>query len=336
MIEVTNLSKTFRVLEGKKGLVGAVKNLFSRDYRYVEAVKDISFTVQQGEMLGLIGPNGAGKSTTIKILAGILVPTSGKALVNGIEPYRFRQQNAMKVSILAGGRTWWDLPCYESFELHRVMYRIPEKVYKQNLDEFMEFLELGEFWNRPVRQLSLGQRMRAEIAVSLLHNPEVIYLDEPTIGMDAVAKERIRQFLLNTNKARNITLIITSHDMADIEKLCSRVIIIDHGQIVYEGDFDEIRHRYGRERTMVVEFGEEYPEIELPYGTIIKDEGLKKSIRSCGAGDCDWLITALGKHYVIRDVSIQEAETSQLSGDLPIFCEVVQNRPCTTTSVLDS
>jgi len=271
MIEVTNLSKTFRVLEGKKGLVGAVKNLFSRDYRYVEAVKDISFTVQQGEMLGLIGPNGAGKSTTIKILAGILVPTSGKALVNGIEPYRFRQQNAMKVSVVFGQRTklWWDLPCYESFELHRVMYRIPEKVYKKNLDEFMEFLELGEFWNRPVRQLSLGQRMRAEIAVSLLHNPEVIYLDEPTIGMDAVAKERIRQFLLNTNKARNITLIITSHDMADIEKLCSRVIIIDHGQIVYEGDFDEIRHRYGRERTMVVEFGEEYPVIEMQNGNVI-------------------------------------------------------------------
>ncbi len=315
MIEVTNLSKTFRVLEGKKGLVGAVKNLFSRDYRYVEAVKDISFTVQQGEMLGLIGPNGAGKSTTIKILAGILVPTSGKALVNGIEPYKYRQQNAMKVSVVFGQRTklWWDLPCYESFELHRVMYRIPEKVYKQNLDEFMEFLELGEFWNRPVRQLSLGQRMRAEIAVSLLHNPEVIYLDEPTIGMDAVAKERIRQFLLNTNKARNITLIITSHDMADIEKLCSRVIIIDHGQIVYEGDFDEIRHRYGRERTMVVEFGEEYPVIELPYGTVIKDEGLKKSIRFLREqGTAIDLITALGKHYVIRDVSIQEAEIESI------------------------
>jgi len=315
MIEVTNLSKTFRVLEGKKGFVGAVKNLFSRDYRYVEAVKDISFTVQQGEMLGLIGPNGAGKSTTIKILAGILVPTSGKALVNGIEPYKYRQQNAMKVSVVFGQRTklWWDLPCYESFELHRVMYRIPEKVYKQNLDEFMEFLELGEFWNRPVRQLSLGQRMRAEIAVSLLHNPEVIYLDEPTIGMDAVAKERIRQFLLNTNKARNITLIITSHDMADIEKLCSRVIIIDHGQIVYEGDFDEIRHRYGRERTMVVEFGEEYPVIELPYGTVIKDEGLKKSIRFLREqGTAIDLITALGKHYVIKDVSIQEAEIESI------------------------
>ena len=207
MIEVVNLSKTFRVLEGKTGFVGAVKNLFSRDYRYVDAVRDISFTVKQGEMLGLIGPNGAGKSTTIKMLSGILMPTSGKALVNGIEPYKNRQENAMKVSVVFGQRTklWWDLPCYESFELHRVMYRIPEKIYKQNLDEFMEFLELEEFWSRPVRQLSLGQRMRAEISVSLLHNPEVIYLDEPTIGMDAVAKERIRQFLINTNKSRNVT-----------------------------------------------------------------------------------------------------------------------------------
>jgi ABC-2 type transport system ATP-binding protein len=315
MIEVVNLSKTFRVLEGKTGFVGAVKNLFSRDYRYVDAVRDISFTVKQGEMLGLIGPNGAGKSTTIKMLSGILMPTSGKALVNGIEPYKNRQENAMKVSVVFGQRTklWWDLPCYESFELHRVMYRIPEKIYKQNLDEFMEFLELEEFWSRPVRQLSLGQRMRAEISVSLLHNPEVIYLDEPTIGMDAVAKERIRQFLINTNKSRNVTLIITSHDMADIEKLCSRVIIIDHGQIVYEGDFDEIRHRYGRERTMVVEFGEEYPEIELPYGTVIKDEGLKKSIRFLrDQGTAIDLITTLGKKYVIKDVSIQEAEIESI------------------------
>lgn len=315
MIEVVNLSKTFRVLEGKTGFVGAVKNLFSRDYRYVDAVRDISFTVKQGEMLGLIGPNGAGKSTTIKMLSGILMPTSGKALVNGIEPYKNRQENAMKVSVVFGQRTklWWDLPCYESFELHRVMYRIPEKIYKQNLDEFMEFLELEEFWSRPVRQLSLGQRMRAEISVSLLHNPEVIYLDEPTIGMDAVAKERIRQFLINTNKSRNVTLIITSHDMADIEKLCSRVIIIDHGQIVYEGDFDEIRHRYGRERTMVVEFGEEYPEVELPYGTVIKDEGLKKSIRFLREqGTAIDLITTLGKKYVIKDVSIQEAEIESI------------------------
>ncbi|MDI9419347.1 MAG: ATP-binding cassette domain-containing protein [Bacillota bacterium] len=315
MIEVVNLSKTFRVLEGKTGFVGAVKNLFSRDYRYVDAVRDISFTVKQGEMLGLIGPNGAGKSTTIKMLSGILMPTSGKALVNGIEPYKNRQENAMKVSVVFGQRTklWWDLPCYESFELHRVMYRIPEKIYKQNLDEFMEFLELEEFWSRPVRQLSLGQRMRAEISVSLLHNPEVIYLDEPTIGMDAVAKERIRQFLINTNKSRNVTLIITSHDMADIEKLCSRVIIIDHGQIVYEGDFDEIRHRYGRERTMVVEFGEEYPEIELPYGTVIKDERLKKSIRFLREqGTAIDLITTLGKKYVIKDVSIQEAEIESI------------------------
>ena len=266
-------------------------------------------------MLGLIGPNGAGKSTTIKMLSGILMPTSGKALVNGIEPYKNRQENAMKVSVVFGQRTklWWDLPCYESFELHRVMYRIPEKIYKQNLDEFMEFLELEEFWSRPVRQLSLGQRMRAEISVSLLHNPEVIYLDEPTIGMDAVAKERIRQFLINTNKSRNVTLIITSHDMADIEKLCSRVIIIDHGQIVYEGDFDEIRHRYGRERTMVVEFGEEYPEVELPYGTVIKDEGLKKSIRFLREqGTAIDLITTLGKKYVIKDVSIQEAEIESI------------------------
>lgn len=315
MIEVVNLSKVYRILEGKSGFKGAIANLFSQDYRYIEAVKDISFHVGKGEMLGLIGPNGAGKSTTIKMLTGILVPTSGKVLVDGIEPYKNRQENAKKVSVVFGQRTklWWDLPCMESFELHRVMYQIPDKTYKENLDEFMDFLELADFWKRPVRQLSLGQRMRAEIAVSLLHNPEVIYLDEPTIGMDAVAKERIRQFIANINKTRNTTLVITSHDLADIEKLCSRVIIIDQGSIIYQGSFNEIRQKYGKERTLIVEFGHEYNDIELPYGRVVKNEGLKKSIVFLKEqGTAIDLITTLGKRYEIRDVSVQEAEIESI------------------------
>lgn len=311
MIEVKDLSKVYRTLEGKSGFKGAITNLFSQNYRYVEAVKDINFSVGKGEMLGLIGPNGAGKSTTIKMLTGILVPTSGQVLVDGIEPYKNRKENARNVSVVFGQRTklWWDLPCMESFELHRVMYKIPDKIYNENLDEFMEFLELADFWKRPVRQLSLGQRMRAEIAVSLLHNPDVIYLDEPTIGMDAVAKERIRQFLKNVNETRKTTLLITSHDMVDIEKLCSRVIIIDKGSVIYEGNFNEIREKYGKERTLIVDFRHEYNDLQLPFGKVTKSEGLKKSITFMREqGTAIDLITTLGKRYEITDVSVQEAE----------------------------
>jgi ABC-2 type transport system ATP-binding protein len=311
MIEVEKLCKTYKVLEGRKGLAGAVRNLFSRRYRLIEAVRSVSFRVAAGEAVGLIGPNGAGKSTMIKILAGILVPTSGRALVRGIEPYRARQENARRIAVVFGQRTklWWDLPCMESFELHRSMYRIPGPVYRRNLEEFTELLELSEFWKMPVRQLSLGQRMRAEIAVSLLHDPEVIYLDEPTIGMDAVAKDRIRRFLAEANRTRRTTLFVTSHDMADIEKLCPRVVLIDKGAIVYDGLLEGIRRAHGLECTLVVELSREAGVIQPPFGRVVKDEGLKKTISFSRAdGSVVDLLTWLGSRCELADIRILEPE----------------------------
>lgn len=315
IVQAEHLVKIYKTLEGRKGITGAIGNLFSQNYRYIKALNDVSFTIRSGEMVGFIGPNGAGKSTTIKILTGILVPTAGKVVVNQIEPYKERKQNAFLISVVFGQRTklWWDLPCMESFELHRSMYRIPPSEYKKNVDEFTELLGLDEFWRMPVRQLSLGQRMRAEIPVSLLHNPDVVYLDEPTIGMDAVAKERIRRFLGRINRERGVTVLISSHDMADIETLCPRVMIIDKGELVYDGSLEAIRQQYGRERILVVEFTEEYSTLRLPAGEIIRDEGLKKSIRfSRSEITAIDLISAIGSEFGIRDVSIEEPEIESI------------------------
>lgn len=315
LIEASRLSKTYAVLEGRRGFWGAFQSLFARDYRNVEAVKDISFSVNQGEVVGFIGPNGAGKSTTIKMLTGILVPTSGYVRVGGDEPYRNRREYARRMAAVFGQRTklWWDLPCMESFELHKRMYDIPHDQYEKNLKQFFHLLGIDEYWRTPVRQLSLGQRMRAELALSFLHDPEVVYLDEPTIGLDAVAKERIRNFLLDINRQRGVTLLITSHDMADIEKLCPRVLIIDRGRLVYDGTIARIREEFGHERALQVEFGRDYLLPELPQVSVTKDEGLRKelrfSIRDIHTGD---LINKLCSHYEVRDISVREPEIESI------------------------
>lgn len=314
-IEANKLSKTYAVLQGRRGFWGAVKSLFSANYKYIEAVKDVTFSVDQGEIVGFIGPNGAGKSTTIKMLTGILVPTSGSVRVGGLEPYRNRRECARRMAAVFGQRTklWWDLPCMESFELHKRMYDIPEDQYEGNLKQFFQILGIDEFWRTPVRQLSLGQRMRAELALSFLHDPEVVYLDEPTIGLDAVAKERIREFLLEINRRRGVTLLITSHDMADIEKLCPRVMIIDHGSLVYDGTLAKIREDFGHERILVVEFGREYRLPELPHVRVVKEEPLRKelrfSIRDIHTGE---LINTLCSQFEVRDISVREPEIESI------------------------
>jgi len=253
IIQVANLSKTFRTLKRKSGLWGAIRDLFSADYEEVKAVDNISFGLAPGELVGYIGPNGAGKSTTIKMLTGILHPTSGEVMVDGLVPQRERVRNSKKIGVIFGQRTqlMWDIPPSDSFELMRKMYAIPKVRYEENLKLFTELLGLDEFVGRPVRQLSLGQRMRCELVASLLHDPKIIYLDEPTIGMDVVAKEYIREFILEVNKERGTTVILTTHDITDIEKLCRRVIIIDKGRLIYDGTLAEIRRRYGRLRRVI-------------------------------------------------------------------------------------
>jgi ABC-2 type transport system ATP-binding protein len=275
IIQVTNLSKTFRTLKRKSGLVGAIRNLFSIDYEEIKAVDRISFEVAPGELVGFIGPNGAGKSTTIKMLTGILHPTAGEVVVDGLVPQNERVRNSKKIGVIFGqrGQLMWDIPPGDSFELMRKMYAIPKTRFEANLQQFVELLELEEFMERPVRQLSLGQRMRCELVAVLLHDPKIVYLDEPTIGIDVVAKERIREFILHLHQERGTTIILTTHDISDIERLCQRVIIIDKGRLIYDGTLAEIKRRYGRLRRVV---------FSLANG--VRPDGLEASLEQLGSG----------------------------------------------------
>lgn len=255
MIAVENLRKEFFVPEILPGPFGTFRSLLSRRGKTVTAVDGISFQIAPGEFLGYIGPNGAGKSTTIKMLTGILHPTAGLVSVLGRSPQRERRQVVSQIGVVFGQRSqlWWDLPLQESFELLAAMYQVPEKRYKSMLRTFDELLHLSQFWQTPVRKLSLGQRMRGEIAAALLHAPRILFLDEPTIGLDVVAKQAIRKFLLEVNR-QGITILLTTHDLRDIEQLCRRVIVINHGKILLDGSIEHLYSQIGAESTLIVDF----------------------------------------------------------------------------------
>ena len=246
-IEVHNLRKAFQVQQNRTGLKGSFQDLFKRTYKEVVAVNDIDFTIPKGEICGYIGENGAGKSTTIKMLTGILVPTSGEILVNGMVPYKDREKFVRNIGVVFGQRSqlWWDLGVIESFNLLRKVYRVPADEFKKRLDELVQRLDLADILNRPVRKLSLGQRMRCELAASLLHNPSIVFLDEPTIGLDIVVKSEIRDFLKELNQKYETTILLTTHDLQDIEALCSRVIMLDDGQIIYDGGLQQLKEKWG-------------------------------------------------------------------------------------------
>lgn len=255
-IDVQDLRKTFQVQKNRDGLKGALLDLFKREYNEVMAVKDISFTIPQGEICGYIGENGAGKSTTIKMLTGILVPTAGDIHVNGFIPHKEREKFVRGIGVVFGQRSqlWWDIGVIESFRLLRKVYRVPEKEFKQRLDELVERLSLQELLNRPVRKLSLGQRMRCELVASLLHRPSVLFLDEPTIGLDIVVKTEIREFLKQLNAEHGTTILLTTHDLQDIEALCTRVIMLDDGRIIYDGGLDTLKSTWGKGREVRFQF----------------------------------------------------------------------------------
>jgi ABC-2 type transport system ATP-binding protein len=255
IIKVKNLSKTFMVQKRREGFSGVVKDFFHRQYEEKEAVKNVSFSIEQGEIVGYLGPNGAGKSTTMKMLSGILVPSGGSVNVLGYEPYKDRVKNAKNIGAVFGQRSqlWWDIPVIDSLSLMKYMYKIPDSVFAKNMDMFKELLEMNDFINTPVRQLSLGQRMRADFACALLHNPPILYLDEPTIGLDVVVKENIRELISTINKEMNTTIMLTTHDMSDIEKLCSRVIVIDNGTKMFDGSIDEVKEKYGNDCRIVIQ-----------------------------------------------------------------------------------
>ncbi len=247
MIKVCNLTKEFKTNKKYPGFKGAIKSLFSTEYTVTSAVDNMNFEIEEGEVVGYIGSNGAGKSTTIKMMTGILTPTSGKVEVNGIIPYENRTENAMNIGVVFGQRTqlWWDLPLSETFSLLRDIYSVSPEDFKERMKFFNEVLEIDEFMLRPVRTLSLGQRMRADLAASLIHNPKILYLDEPTIGLDVVVKEKVRNAIKQINKKYNTTVILTTHDLEDIEELCDRIIIIDKGVKIYDGSLSEIKEKYG-------------------------------------------------------------------------------------------
>ncbi len=260
MIKVENLTKEFKIRKKQSGFKGAIKGLFSNEFTTKTAVSNINFEIGSGEIVGYIGSNGAGKSTTIKMMTGILTPTSGKVTVNGIIPYKNRQENAKNIGVVFGQKTqlWWDIALSETFTILKDIYSIPDDLYEKNMKFLSETLDLDEFMARPVRMLSLGQRMRGDLAASLLHNPKILYLDEPTIGLDIVVKERVREAIKKINKEFGTTIILTTHDLSDIEELCERIIIIDKGVKIYDGTLSDIKKKYGYMTTLEIQTKKNY------------------------------------------------------------------------------
>ncbi|GAB4467147.1 MAG: ATP-binding cassette domain-containing protein [Armatimonadaceae bacterium] len=310
-----NLTKTYRITEREEGRWGAVRALLRPRHRTVTALGGVSFTLQAGEMVGYIGPNGAGKSTTVKILAGILVPDGGRCEVLGKVPWQERVAHVQRIGVVFGQRTqlWWDLPVRESFDLLRDIYRVPEAQYSTNRDELIAMLDLGSLLDVPVRQLSLGQRMRCDLAAALLHAPEILFLDEPTIGLDAVSKLAVRRFIQKLNRERGVTVILTTHDMDDIETLCSRVILIGRGQILLGGSLSDLRERVTRERWLILDLADPMAEVCDPAAEVWKREGDRVTLRfdptETPAAE---LIGRVTTRYAVRDFFVQNPPIEEI------------------------
>ena len=303
MISVQNVKKYYRVAKREKGFGQTLASLFHRKYEIKKAVNDIGFTIKKGEIVGFIGPNGAGKSTTIKMLSGILYPDAGDIKVKGYIPYKQRKQYVKNIGVVFGQKSQlnWDLPLVESFELMKYIYKIPQKLYEENLHKFIKLLDMEEFINQPVRQLSLGQRMRGDIVAALLHSPDIVFFDEPTIGLDVVAKEKIREFIKIMNQTEKTTIIFTTHDMQDIEKVCNRLIIIDAGKKVFDGGIEEIKAKYAHSKT-----------IEM----LLEDGTTKLHTFDVNKYAMNEVIEQLFTQYAIKDISIREPEIDAIIRDI--------------------
>ena len=328
IISARNLTKTFWRRRHRSGMLGAMRGLVDRDGTEVAAVAGVSFDIPAGEIVGYIGPNGAGKSTTIKMLTGILVPTSGEVDVAGHTPWTERRQLAQKIGVVFGQRTqlWWDLPLAESLELLQYMYRVPADRFKHNYAMATELLDLGPFIDTPVRQLSLGQRMRGDLAAALLHEPPILYLDEPTIGLDLVAKTRIREFLAELNRSTGVTVLLTTHDLADIERLCKRIIVIDHGRIVHDGDLALLRNDFSATRQITLDY-DDTPDLTeslvIPTVSVTDQDGPRVKVRfDRTAHSAPEVLAMMGAYGTIRDMSIEE----------PAIEDVIQHLYATTAA----
>jgi viologen exporter family transport system ATP-binding protein len=311
VIAVRDLVKEFRTPKRAPGLLGAVRTLFSTEQRVVRAVDGVSFDVEEGEFVGYLGRNGAGKSTTIKCLTGILVPTSGEVLIDGIVPWRERERNALNIGVVFGQRSqlWWDIPLADSLELIGKMYRLERSVYRSNLEVLSALLGLESFLETPVRQLSLGQKMRGDLAAAMIYQPRVLYLDEPTVGLDVLAKERIRSFIAEMNRTRGTTVVLTTHDLKDVELLCRRIVLIELGRVLYDGAITDLKRRYAPYRELVITLAGEGMTVDLPGAERIRQEGPQTWLRfdpeRIPVPD---LIAAAIARYPVRDVAIEEPE----------------------------
>jgi ABC-2 type transport system ATP-binding protein len=288
-----------------------MRNLVEHEAQLVRAVDGVSFQIQRGELVGYLGPNGAGKSTTIKMLTGLLVPSGGVVEVNGFVPWRDRERYVARIGAVFGQRStlWWDLPVIESLDLLQFIYRAPAERFQRNLAEFRQLLELDAFLNSPVRSLSLGQRMRADLCAAMLHDPDLLFLDEPTIGLDVVAKERIRQFIAHINQERDTTILLTTHDLSDVEKLCDRVLIIDHGRLLFDGQLEALLARFGGKRELVVDLAEPYADVTVEGAEVAERDGLRVTYRfERNAVTASELIGRLSQRYRLRDLSVREPE----------------------------
>jgi ABC-2 type transport system ATP-binding protein len=309
LIELDEVSKVFTV----RTRAGRLR----RHRHEIRAVDRVSFTVDAGSTVGYIGPNGAGKSTTIKMLIGILVPSSGRVRVDGHDPSRERLGVARRIGVVFGQRTqlWWDLPLRDSFDLLRHVYRVPADRHATMLAMFVELLDLGPFLATPVRQLSLGQRMRGELAAALLHEPPVVLLDEPTIGLDLVSKEAVRAFLVQLNREHGTTVLLTTHDLADVERLCDRLLIIDHGRVIEDTTVAEIRDRYGDTRTLVVDMAAPVPPVHVPGAQVIRVEGPRQWVRFNRADhSAASVLEAVSQDGPIRDLALEEPTIEEIVG----------------------
>ena len=264
IIQIAHLNKEFKTLNHREGLKGSLLDLFSRDYNVLKAVNDVTMDIMPGEMVGYLGPNGAGKSTTIKMMTGVLEPTSGSILVDGREPYKYRVQNAQNIGVVFGQRSqlWWALPAIESFRILKEIYRVDDTIFKDNLEYFDSLIGVGDLYHKTVRQMSLGQRTLCDIVASFLHNPKVVFMDEPTIGLDVSMKSKIRALVRALNKERGTTVILTTHDMGDVDALCNRIVIIDKGCMIYDNDIETLRSYFGAYRTICLQFSRHAKDLE--------------------------------------------------------------------------
>lgn len=322
IIEIKGITKEFRVLNRHEGLKGSLKDLFSRDYKTVRAVDNISMNVEQGEIVGYLGPNGAGKSTTIKMMTGVLEPTSGEILVNGNVPYKDRTKNAQEIGVVFGQRSqlWWSLPLIESLKLLRDIYQIENSEYENMMNLYRSLVDIEQLLHKPVRQMSLGQRTLSDILAAFLHNPKIVFLDEPTIGLDVSMKSKIRTLIHALNKEKNTTVILTTHDMGDVDALCQRIVIIDKGKMLYDNDIEHLKRFFGAYRTLKIR-----PDGDIKEQSISLEKELSKYLVSVSADD-EWIsvlvneekagvmevLGTIQKKHEIRDMKLEEISTEEV------------------------